>query len=260
MVWVAFYAPEELFRVHFDVEDISHYVYIFDYGSKTKKEKDTEEQNLANRPNPGGYRLRDRCFHANRQPRQKHSRAYQKTSNRTKYSREIPESERTVSSDFLNLLERLVKSDVDFVIVGGFAGIIHGCTYVTQDIDICCDFSPANFLKLQRAISDLDPVHRMTPGRKKLQLTEKTCGRFKNLYLDTKIGQLDCLSFIDGIGDYSQVKQASRIFKVEDMKIRVLSLNALIIAKRAMNRPQDKQALLQLEAVKKIQQKKQETL
>ena len=99
-----------------------------------------------------------------------------------------------MSGDFSNLLERLIKAGVDFVIVDGFAGVVHGCTYVTHDVDICCDFSAANLLALQRAISDLDSVHRMTPGRKKIQLTEQTCGQFKNLYLDTKIGQLDCLT------------------------------------------------------------------
>jgi len=124
-----------------------------------------------------------------------------------------------VSSDFSNLLERLAKAGVDFVIVGGFAGVVHGCTYVTQDVEVCCDFSPANLLALQRAISDLDPVHRMTLGRKKLQLNEQTCDKYKNLYLDTKIGQLDCLSFIDGLGDYEQVKRLSRLIKVENMKL-----------------------------------------
>ena len=68
-----------------------------------------------------------------------------------------------MSSDFLSLLERLVRAGVDFVIVGGFAGVVHGCTYVTQDIDICCDFSPANLISLQTAISDFHTVHRMTP-------------------------------------------------------------------------------------------------
>jgi len=161
-----------------------------------------------------------------------------------------------VSSDFVNLLERIAKAGVDFVIVGGFAGVVHGCTYVTQDIDICCDFSAGNLLALQRAISDLDPVHRMTPGRKKLQLTEQTCGQFKNLYLDTKIGQLDCLSFIDGLGDYDQVKRASRLIEFEDMKMSVLSLEALIITKRALNRRRDREAILQLEAIKKLKETK----
>jgi len=157
-----------------------------------------------------------------------------------------------VSNDFVNLLERLVKNGVDFVIVGGFAGVAHGCTYVTQDIDICCDFSLANLLALQKAISDLDPVHRMTPHRKKLKLTDKTCAQFKNLYLDTKEGRLDCLSFIDGLGDYSRAKQESELIEVEDMKIRVLSLDALIKTKRAMNRPRDKAAVLQLESIRKL--------
>jgi hypothetical protein len=163
-----------------------------------------------------------------------------------------------VSRDFLNLLERLVKAGVDFVIIGGFAGVVHGCTYVTQDIDICCDFSPVNLLALQRAISDLHPVHRMTPKRKRLELTEQACGQFKNLYLDTDIGQLDCLSFIDGLGEYSQVKRKSVFIEVEEIKVRVLSLNALIKSKKLMNRPRDKEAVLQLEAIKKLRKPDQE--
>lgn len=38
-------------------------------------------------------------------------------------------------SDLLSLLRRLSQAGIEFVIVGGFAGIVHGCTYVTQDID-----------------------------------------------------------------------------------------------------------------------------
>jgi len=145
---------------------------------------------------------------------------------------------------------------VNFVIIGGFAGVVHGCTYVTQDIDICCDFSPDTLLALQKAISDLHPVHRMTPGRKGLKLTEQTCGQFKNLYLDTDIGQLDCLSFIDGLGDYSEVKQESELIEVEEIRMRVLSVDALIKAKKTMNRLRDKEAVLQLEAIKKLKNTK----
>lgn len=163
-----------------------------------------------------------------------------------------------MSKDFVNLLERLIKNGVEFVIVGGFAGVVHGCTYVTQDIDICCDFSPANLLLLQKAISDLDPVHRMTPNRKKLKLSDKTCSQFKNLYLDTKAGPLDCMSFIDGLGDYSRAKQESELVKAEDMKIRVLKLDALIKSKRVLNRPRDKMAILQLESIRRLRMKTSE--
>lgn len=160
-----------------------------------------------------------------------------------------------MSKDFVNLLGRLVNHGVDFVIVGGFAGIVHGCSYVTQDIDICCDFSPANLLALLRAIADLDPVHRMTPQRKKLDLTEETCTQFKNLYLDTQEGQLDCLSFIDGLGDFRQAKQESELIELEDTKMHVLSLDALVRTKKAMNRPRDKEAIAQLEAIKELRRR-----
>jgi len=157
-----------------------------------------------------------------------------------------------MSSDFPNLLDRLVKAGFDFVIIGGYAGIVHGCTYVTQDIDLCCDFSPSNLLALQGAVSDLHPVHRVTPGRKKFELTEKTAATFKNLYLDTDLGQLDCVSFVQGIGEFEKVKQASAIVTVGCIELRVLGLDALIKAKKAMNRPHDRQAVLQLEAIKKL--------
>jgi len=157
-----------------------------------------------------------------------------------------------VSDDFVNLLRRLADAGVDFVVVGGFAGVAHGCTYVTQDIDVCCDFLPGTLLALQEALSDLQPVHRMTPGRKKLALTEQQCSHLKNLYLDTTMGQLDCLSFIDGLGDFEQVKQASELVEIEGMKMRVLSLDALIKAKKSMNRPRDREILLQLEAIRKL--------
>lgn len=157
-----------------------------------------------------------------------------------------------MDSIFLGLLERLAKAGVDFVIVGGFAGVVHGCTYVTQDIDICCDFSATNLLRLQQAVSNLHPVHRMTPNRKKFQLTKENCGQFKNFYLDTDIGRLNCLGSIDGLGDYLIVKKASVSIHVDNMQLRVLTLNALIKTKKAMNRPRDKEVVIQLEAIKKL--------
>jgi len=155
-------------------------------------------------------------------------------------------------SDQPNLLRRLTDAGIDFVIVGGYAGVVHGCSYVTQDIDICCLFSPANLLALQQALADLHPVHRMTPGRKPLSLTAERAARFTNLYLDTDLGRLDCLSAVAGLGDYGKVKQASEPIEVEGMRLHVLTLDALIRSKQSLNRPRDQQALRQLQALKQL--------
>jgi hypothetical protein len=162
-----------------------------------------------------------------------------------------------MKGDFFELIERLAKGGVKFVLVGGFAGVVHGCTYVTQDIDICCDFSTDNLLTLQEILKDLHPVHRMTPKKLKLTLTAENCTQFKNLYLDTDIGQLDCLGFVQGLGNYHEVEAFSELRDIGNgLQIRVLTLDSLIKARSAMNRPRDREALIQLEAIKKMQKKR----
>jgi len=158
-----------------------------------------------------------------------------------------------VNQSFLTLLELLTAKEVDFVIIGGFAGVVHGCTYVTQDVDICCDFSVPNLLKLAEALKDVHPVHRMTPARLKLELTELNAGQYNNLYLDTDVGQLDCLSFVEGVGDFPKVKENSLLIDVDGLRMRVLSLDAFIDSKKATNRPRDRQMIEQAKRIKKKQ-------
>ena len=82
---------------------------------------------------------------------------------------------------YIDLLARLVKANVKFVLIGGYACIVHGGTLTTEDVDICCDFSSDNLLRLQQAVADIHPVHRMTPKRIPLSLTAENCQNLKNL-------------------------------------------------------------------------------
>lgn len=152
-------------------------------------------------------------------------------------------------ADFEGLLARLIQQEVEFVVVGGFAAIAHGATSITQDIDICCRFSVENLLRLQQALADVHPVHRMTPQRIPLELTPAACKSLKNLYLDTDLGQLDCLGCIKGVGAFDDVKRRSRRIEMPIGICLVLDLQALIDAKKAMGRPRDNETVLQLEAI-----------
>jgi hypothetical protein len=151
--------------------------------------------------------------------------------------------------DLKGLLNRLVERRVEFVVVGGFAAVSHGCPLLTMDIDVCLPFSPANVLRLQAAVADLHPVHRMTPGRAALSLTEENCRGLRNLYLDTDWGQLDCLGDVMGIGSYEAVVRESVAVELEAGTCRVLGLEALIRAKDAMDRPRDREAAAHLRAI-----------
>ena len=157
-----------------------------------------------------------------------------------------------MEDNFFNLLKRLSKNKVDYVVIGGFACIAQGCTYVTQDIDVCLDFNADNLLRLQEALMDLHPVHRMTPKKSKLHLTKENCKQFKNLYLDTDIGQLDCIGFVEGVGNFEQVRKQSAIIEINKIKIPVLNIDAIIESKKTLNRDKDKETILQLKALKKL--------
>ncbi len=153
-------------------------------------------------------------------------------------------------ADFAGILGRLVEHNVEFVVVGGYAAIAHGSAMMTQDVDICLHFSADNLIRLHAALEALHPVHRMTPRRIPLTLTADTCAGLQNLYLDTDLGQLDCLSSIKGVGDYPVVLAQSIEVPLALGSCRILSLDALIEAKSAMGRERDKEVVLQLRALR----------
>jgi hypothetical protein len=144
----------------------------------------------------------------------------------------------------------LVCHDVEFVVIGAFASLVHGVTLVSQSMEICCPFTPRNLLNLQYAIADLHPVHRLTPKRLPLQLMRERCRGLKNLYLETDLGVLDCLGEVPGVGSFSAVKRQSMLMDLDFGECRVLGLDALIKSKRVMNRPRDREAVVQLEAIR----------
>ena len=135
------------------------------------------------------------------------------------------------------------------MVVGGFAAVAHGVTLLTQDIDVCCPVTADNLMRLQAALADLPPVHRMPPERPPLRLTPETATEFRNLYLETDWGQLDCLGEILGVGDYDRVLAQSIEIQLAGGPCRILSIDALIQAKQAMGRDKDRETIVQLRAI-----------
>jgi len=151
--------------------------------------------------------------------------------------------------DLNGLLQRLHTHKVEFVLVGGFAAVLHGSTLVTRDLDVCCRFSGDNLQRIQRAVADLHPAHRMRPELP-LELTPEIYRSLKYLYLKTDWGSLDCLGEVKGVGDFAEALKHSVTVELPFGECRVLSLDALICAKRAMNREHDQITVRQLQAIK----------
>jgi CO dehydrogenase nickel-insertion accessory protein CooC1 len=66
--------------------------------------------------------------------------------------------------DLKALLKNLLEHKIDFVLIGGFAGVVYGSTLVTQDLDICAAITEEQVEKLRKALKDLNPCHRRPKG------------------------------------------------------------------------------------------------
>jgi hypothetical protein len=148
------------------------------------------------------------------------------------------------------LVGRLIISDVEFVLVGGFAAVAHGVTLVTRDLDICCRFTEGNLMRIQKAFTDLHPFHRPRTDLP-LNLSPEQCTGLKNLYLKTDLGNVDCLSEILGVGDFDEVFQQAIKVELPSGICHILDIDQLIRAKEAMNREHDRITVRHLKEIQK---------
>ena len=156
-------------------------------------------------------------------------------------------------NELKKILELLADNEVPFVLVGGFAAVVHGSPQLTRDLDLCISFDLEQLKKIRTVLLPYHPKHRMTSEKLPFAEHPKDLTGLKNLYLDTDLGVIDFLGEITGIGNYDAVKNSSIEIELKDgRKLRVLSIEALIIAKEKMGRKKD---LLVVEDLKVIQKK-----
>jgi hypothetical protein len=156
---------------------------------------------------------------------------------------------------FAELLEHLAAHEVDFVVVGMTAGILHGAPVTTVDVDIVHRRTPGNVSRLLGALEALDAVYRHDP-RKLRPKESHLCGPGHQL-LATTHGDLDCLGTIDEDRGYDELLEQSEEMSLSSGRtVRVLSLSALIDAKERSGRPKDLAALPVLRATLDEQKKR----
>lgn len=148
-----------------------------------------------------------------------------------------------------HILQRLADSGVDFVVVGGYAGVLHGSSLVTRDLDLCAVLSPATVDRLREILGDLHPHHRLTPQKLSFLQVPKPGDSVQNLYLQTDWGAVDFLSSIPGVGDFERLKARAESFEIAGRKFRLIALEDLIAAKEAMGREKDLLAQKELRAI-----------
>ena len=103
-----------------------------------------------------------------------------------------------MSAEFEKLLPALVSAGVDFILVGGVAGVVHGSARATYDVDVVYARSPANADRLVRALKSHGPRLRDAPPDLPFVFDAKTIRNGLNFTLTTALGDIDLFGEVIG--------------------------------------------------------------
>jgi hypothetical protein len=153
----------------------------------------------------------------------------------------------TMTPSFREILEVLNRHQVEYIVVGGVAAVIHGAPITTFDLDTLVRVDQGNAERLLLALSELDARYREHQTRLKPTQGDILAGG--HMLLMTRAGPLDVLGFIGDGQRYEDLKSASSEVGTNVGMLRVLNLEELIRQKKAMDRPKDRAVADLLEEV-----------
>ena len=152
----------------------------------------------------------------------------------------------------MDLLRRLARAGPEFVLVGGMAGVVHGSSMVTRDVDVCARATPGNLAMLLAALRPLNPRDGRSEAAPPLQRTPEDLATSPDISLWTDDGRLDVIWDVPGVGSWLDVKASAEPIDLGDGDTcLVLGLDALIASKRALGRTRDLLAADELEEIRR---------
>lgn len=137
------------------------------------------------------------------------------------------------NDDFRDFIQAMNNHNVEYILVGGYAVILHGYRRVTGDMDIWVNRTKENYSKLARAFAEFGlPLFDMTEQK----------------FLDTDSADvfsfgrppvsIDIITKLKGV-DFNNAFSQALVFDENGLMIRFIHLNNLIQAKKAAGRHKD---------------------
>lgn len=137
------------------------------------------------------------------------------------------------NDDFRDFIQALNDKNVEYILVGGYAVILHGYRRVTGDMDIWVNRTKENYSNLSRAFSQFGlPLFDMTE-EKFLDIDTADVFTFGRPPVS-----IDIITELKGVKFDDAFSHAVQ-FHENGLSIRFLHLNNLIQAKRAAGRHKD---------------------
>jgi hypothetical protein len=153
--------------------------------------------------------------------------------------------------DPVRILQTLNEESVDYVVVGGFAAVIHGSSLPTRDVDIVPARQTENLDRLGRALTRLGAMIR-TQGDPAPAPMDGAFLASTSANLVTECGDVGLVFTSAGqTGGFDGWRRhASEEEVSEGVTVFVASLDDIIDSKRAADRLKDQRALPYLESLR----------
>ncbi len=159
----------------------------------------------------------------------------------------------------IQAVQILTDAGADFVIVGGWSAVLHGSSYITNDLDVCFSRTRENCGRIADALTPYHPRLRDLPKDLPFVWDATTLTNGSVFTLDTDLGAIDLLAKVSGLGTFDEVRQHSVRVPAFDREVWTLDLPALIQSKRAAGRKKDLQLLPELEGLLEATEESPET-
>jgi hypothetical protein len=154
--------------------------------------------------------------------------------------------------DAKRLLRALVDGDVDFVVIGGVAAVLHGSARATFDLDVCFASNAENLEALGSTLVGLRAQLRGVSEAVPFVPDAAALRRVEVLTLTTTAGDLDVLRAPSGAPRYDVLRGHADRYDVGGFEVRVASVEDLIAMKTAAGRPKDLGDIEELEAILRL--------
>lgn len=143
------------------------------------------------------------------------------------------------NQDFRDFLKALNRQNVEYILVGGMAVILHGYVRTTGDMDVWVNRTKENYQKIAKAFFDFGmPVFDMTE--------ENFLSEHYDVWsFGVSPVKIELMTAVKGL-NFEDAYKVSQLYTEDEITIRFLHLNSLIEAKKASGRYKDLDDLDQL--------------
>ena len=150
----------------------------------------------------------------------------------------------------LRVTGALAKARVPYGLVGGYAVALYGAVRGTMDIDLVIPLEESQFVRVERALKSIGLEPRLPVTAREVYKFREEYIRNRNLIAWSFVNPAVPSELVDVVLTHDLADLNTETVRVQKRQIRVVALDDLIAIKQQSKRPQDKEDVRALQALR----------